>query len=162
MPPEPIDRDAILALVPHCGAMSLWDEVVAWDAGTIRLRAHNHRDPAHPLRTSDRLRAVHLCEYGAQAMAVHGGLRARDAGASAAPGLLVALRGVELHVTRIDQLPGALDCTAERLSDGASGCQYAFSIAHAGMVLAEGRAAVMLQPSAPASAGRHPAGPPGD
>ena len=88
---EPIDRDAILALVPHQGAMCLWDEVRAWDAGTIQVIAHNHRNPAHPLRSDGRLRAIHLCEYGAQAMAVHGGLLARASGGSAKPGLLVAL-----------------------------------------------------------------------
>ena len=81
-----IGRSEILTLVPHQGAMCLWDEVIDWDARAIRLRAHNHRDPAHPLRSGERLRAVHLCEYGAQAMAVHGGLRARAAGGVAQPG----------------------------------------------------------------------------
>jgi predicted hotdog family 3-hydroxylacyl-ACP dehydratase len=140
-----IDRAGILGLIPHQGAMCLWDEVLAWDARTIHVRAHNHRDPAHPLRNGDRLRAIHLCEYGAQAMAVHGGLRARESGAVAKPGLLVALRGVELHVARIDDLPGALDCLAEVLIDSDSGWQYAFRISHGDALLAEGRAAVMLQ-----------------
>jgi predicted hotdog family 3-hydroxylacyl-ACP dehydratase len=142
-----IGRDAILALVPHQGAMCLWDEVLSWDAGTIRLRARNHLDPAHPLRGADgRLRAVHLCEYGAQAMAVHGGLRAQAAGEAARPGVLVALRGVELHVARIDDLPGALECEASVLIDSDAGWQYAFRIHHAGALLAQGRAAVMPQP----------------
>jgi predicted hotdog family 3-hydroxylacyl-ACP dehydratase len=142
-----IDRAAILALVPHQGAMCLWDEVLDWDAGSIRLQAHNHRDPAHPLRGADgRLRALHLCEYGAQAMAVHGGLCAQAAGGAARPGLLVALRGVELHVARIDDLPGALECEASLLIDSDAGWQYAFRITHAAALLAEGRAAVMPQP----------------
>lgn len=141
-----IGRDAILALVPHQGAMCLWDEVLAWDATTIRLQARNHHDPAHPLRGADgRLRAVHLCEYGAQAMAVHGGLRAQATGEVAKPGLLVALRGVALHVARIDDLPGALECEASLLVDGDAGWQYAFRIVHAGALLAEGRAAVLPQ-----------------
>jgi predicted hotdog family 3-hydroxylacyl-ACP dehydratase len=139
-----IGRDAIAALIPHQGAMCLWDEVVDWDAQRISLRAHNHRDPAHPLRSHDRLRAVHLCEYGAQAMAVHGGLRAQAQGGTARPGMLVALRGVELHVARVDDLPGALECEAELLADGDASQQYAFRIHHAGTLLAEGRAAVML------------------
>ena len=145
-----LDRDAILALVPHQGAMCLWDEVLAWDADTIALRAHNHRDPRHPLRGSDgRLRGVHLCEYGAQAMAVHGGLLAQANGGVARPGLLVALRAVELHVARIDDLPGALEGTAQLLIDGDAGWQYAFRITHAGALLAEGRAAVMPQAAMP-------------
>ena len=139
-----IDRDRILALIPHQGAMCLWDEVVEWDARRIRLRARSHRDPAHPLRSNDRLRAVHLCEYGAQAMAVHGGLRARESGGAAKPGLLVALRGVELHAARIDDLPGALEGEAEVLVEAEGSQQYDFRIQHAGILLAEGRAAVML------------------
>jgi len=145
MAPEPFDRTRILALVPHQGAMCLWDEVLEWDRASIRLRAWNHGDPAHPLRAGGRLRAVHLCEYGAQAMAVHGGLRAQATGGIAKPGLLVALRGVELHVARIDDLPGALECSARMLSDGDGGWQYAFRIDHGDRLLAEGRAAVMLQ-----------------
>jgi predicted hotdog family 3-hydroxylacyl-ACP dehydratase len=141
----PIGRAAILALVPHQGAMCLWDEVRAWNASTIHVVAHNHRDPTHPLRSHGRLRALHLCEYGAQAMAVHGGLRAGAAGGHAQPGLLVALRGIELHVARIDDLPGALECHAEVLTDGEAGWQYAFRIVHGRTELAEGRAAVMLQ-----------------
>jgi predicted hotdog family 3-hydroxylacyl-ACP dehydratase len=140
-----IDRAHILELIPHQGAMCLWDEVLDWDARSIHVRARNHRDPAHPLRTGEQLRAVHLCEYGAQAMAVHGGLRAREAGGAAKPGLLVALRGIELHVARIDDLPGPLDCVAEVLIDSDSGWQYAFRIHHDDTLLAEGRAAVMLQ-----------------
>jgi predicted hotdog family 3-hydroxylacyl-ACP dehydratase len=139
-----ISRDEILALIPHQGTMCLWDEVLYWDAQRIRLRARNHRDPAHPLRSNDRLRAIHLCEYGAQAMAVHGGLRARGSGGVARPGMLVALRGVHLHVARIDDLPRALECEAEVLVEAESSQQYGFRIHHAGTLLAEGRAAVML------------------
>lgn len=142
-------REQIAALVPHAGSMCLWDEVLSWDAGRVHLRAHNHRDPAHPLRSHHRLRAVHLCEYGAQAMAVHGGLLAQQGGGLARPGMLVALRGVELHVVRIDDLPGAIECEAEALIVGDSGQQYAFRIHHAGVLLAEGRAAVMLQAPLP-------------
>lgn len=142
-----IARAQIEALIPHKGAMCLWDEVVDWDPQRIRLRASNHRDPSHPLRSHDRLHALHLCEYGAQAMAVHGGLRAREGGQTARPGLLVALRGVELHCLRIDDLSGALECEAEVLAEGEGSQQYVFRISHAGTLLAEGRAAVMLRTS---------------
>lgn len=140
-----LSREQIEALIPHKGGMCLWDEVLAWDASSIRLRARNHADPGHPLRSHGQLRAVHLCEYGAQAMAVHGGLRAEQEGGEARPGLLVALRGVQLHVARIDQLPDALECEAEVLVEGEGSQQYAFRIHHAGTLLAEGRAAVVLQ-----------------
>ena len=141
-----IGRDAILAMIPHQGAMCLWDAVTDWDDARIRLRSAGHRDPAHPLRSDDRLRAVHLCEYGAQAMAVHGGLRGAAAGGAPKVGFLVALRDVRLHVARIDDLPGDLEGEAELLADSATSQQYAFRLFHAGKLLAEGRAAVMLQP----------------
>ena len=144
--PALLGRDGIAALVPHAGAMCLWDEVIAWDETTIRLRAHNHRDPAHPLRSNGALRGLHLCEYGAQAMAVHGGLLARQAGGHAARGMLVALRSVDLHVGRIDGLPGALECEAIVIARSDDSQQYGFRISHAGTLLAAGRAAVMLQP----------------
>ena len=140
-----IGREEIQTLIPHQGAMCLWDEVVAWDATHIRLRTCSHRDPAHPLRRAERLHAVHLCEYGAQAMAVHGGLRAREGGGRARPGVLVALRGVSLQVERIDDLAGALVCEAMPLAEAADSQQYAFRIVHAEQVIAEGRAAVVLR-----------------
>ena len=141
-----VDRATIASLVPHAGTMCLWDAVSAWDAQRIVLHAHGHRDPAHPLRSHAMLRAIHLCEYGAQAMAVHGGLLAREGGGVAPPGMLVALRGIALHVARIDDLPGPLDCEAEALVASDTAQQYRFAIHHAGTLLAEGRAAVMLQP----------------
>lgn len=138
-------RHDIEAMIPHKGDMCLWDEVVDWDAQRIRLRSNGHRDAAHPLRSDGRLRAVHLCEYGAQAMAVHGSLRGAAAGGEPKVGFLVALRDVQLHVARIDDLPDALECEAELLAESAVSQQYAFRIVHAGNVVAEGRAAVMLQ-----------------
>ena len=138
-------RSDIEALIPHKGGMCLWDEVLAWDAQRIHLRTGSHRDAANPLRSDGRLRAVHLCEYGAQTMAVHGGLCGAAAGSAPKAGVLVALREVALHVARIDDLTDALECEAELLADSPVSQQYAFRILHAGEVLAEGRAAVMLQ-----------------
>lgn len=141
-----IDRATLLSLIPHQGAMCLWDAVTDWNETTVRLRSGTHRDPTHPLRSDGLLRALHLCEYGAQAMAVHGGLLSRGSGEAARAGMLVALRGVALHVGRIDDLPGDLEGEAELLAAGAGSQQYAFRILHAQTLLAEGRAAVILQP----------------
>ncbi|MBN6149117.1 phosphotransferase [Xanthomonas sp. AmX2] len=137
-------REAIAALVPHQGLMCLWEEVLEWDAQRIVLRSHAHRAAGHPLRSGGRLRALHLCEYGAQAMAVHGGLLGRASGQPVRPGVLVALRAVQLQVAYLDDLPGALQGQAEVLLQGEDSQQYAFRIEHAGVLLAEGRASVML------------------
>lgn len=131
-------------LIPHAGAMCLLDDVVGWDAATIHARSVSHVRVDHPLRSDGRLRALHLCEYGAQAMAVHGGLLARAAGATAAPGYLVSLRDVELCVARVDDLAGVLDVHAERLLGGDGSWQYAFRVEHAGATIASGRAAVIV------------------
>jgi len=132
-------------LIPHRGAMCLLDAVAAWDDARIHATSATHRRDDNPLRSDGRLRSVHLCEYAAQAMAVHGGLLAQRAGAVAAPGFLVSLRAVQLQVARIDELPGLLDVHAQKLLDGGGSWQYAFRIEHAGVLLAEGRAAVMVR-----------------
>jgi predicted hotdog family 3-hydroxylacyl-ACP dehydratase len=130
-------------LIPHAGTMCLLDEVVAWDALHLHARTASQARADNPLRSDGRLRAVALCEYGAQAMAVHGGLVARANGARAAPGFLASLREVELAVARIDTLTGVLDVFAERLLGDAGAWQYAWQVAHAGRVIGRGRAAVV-------------------
>ncbi|MEO5626680.1 MAG: phosphotransferase [Dokdonella sp.] len=130
-------------LIPHQGLMCLLDDVVDWNDDSIHACSESHRRRDNPLRSDHRLRAVHLCEYGAQAMAVHGGLIARAAGGIAAPGYLVSLRAVELLVDRVDELAGSIEVYAERLLSGEGSWQYAFRVEHAAVLLASGRAAVM-------------------
>jgi predicted hotdog family 3-hydroxylacyl-ACP dehydratase len=132
-------------VIPHKADMCLLDDVVDWNDTDIHLTAASHRDPHNPLRSDGMLRAVHLCEYGAQAMAVHGGLIARRDGGTAAPGYLVSLRAIELHTARIDDLPHDLDVFATQLHGDASGWQYEFRVEHDGTLIAGGRAAVMTQ-----------------
>lgn len=131
-------------LIPHGGDMCLLDAVVAWDDTTIHARSHDHVLATHPLRGEQGLHAVHLAEYGAQAMAVHGALRARKRGATEPrPGMLVSLRGVKLAVQRIDELEGVLDVYAECLIADDNGAQYLFRVAHNDKEIASGRAAVI-------------------
>ncbi len=140
-----LGRDAILALIPHQGAMCLLDRVVEWDRDRIVLATSTHRASDNPLRLGGRLRAVHLCEYGAQAMAVHGGLSAQADGKAARPGFLVSLRDVKLNVDFIDQLDGELLLSAQRLLESAGSWQYSFEATHAGETIATGRAAIMAR-----------------
>ncbi|MGH8146056.1 MAG: phosphotransferase [Rhodanobacteraceae bacterium] len=133
-------------LIPHAGTMCLLDEVVEWDAKHLHARSASHHRADNPLRADGALHAVNLCEYAAQAMAVHGALREREAGGTARPGYLVALRDVTLHVERIDDLPGSLQVHVECLLAMVDSLQYAFRIEHHGTLLASGRAAVMLRP----------------
>jgi len=132
-------------LIPHGGAMCLLDAVVAFDGTRIHAVSATHRDPRNPLRAEGRLHAITLCEYGAQAMAVHGALLARQQGGRARPGFLVSLREVELKAEFVDALPGELDIHAECLLDAGDSLQYAFRVEHAGLMLASGRAAVLAR-----------------
>jgi predicted hotdog family 3-hydroxylacyl-ACP dehydratase len=140
-----LSREVILGLIPHQGSMCLLDEVVAWEATRIHCRSRSHLAADNPLRNHGQLRSLHLCEYGAQAMAVHGGLLARQAGSTARPGLLVSLRGVTLSVRHVTAA-GALDVEAELLMDSPASWQYAFRVSADDVLLADGRAAVMLRP----------------
>ena len=143
-----IGREAIAALIPHQGAMCLLERVLEWDAERILIATATHRSEDNPLHARGRLRALHLCEYGAQAMAVHGGLLAQAAGSRAQPGMLVSLREVRLDREYIEDLPGELQVEARRLLQTAGSWQYTFTVTHAGERLATGRAAVMMRVSA--------------
>ena len=134
----------IETLVPHAGRMCLLERIVSWDDTSVTLATTTHRDPANPLARDGRLRAIHLCEYGAQAMAVHGGLVATARGERARPGLLVSLRDVVLACDFIEDLEGELLVEAVRVHGGAEAWQYDFRVSHAGRPLAHGRAMVSL------------------
>jgi predicted hotdog family 3-hydroxylacyl-ACP dehydratase len=138
-----VNRALIAQLIPHQGAMSLLERVASWDESSIVALSATHRAADHPLRSHGRLRAVHLCEYGAQAAALHGGLVARAAGTIAAPGYLVSLRDVSFTCTRIDDLDGELEIRAELLLHDGGSWQYRFAASHAGNTLAGGRLAII-------------------
>src|SRR3982751_4422942 len=110
-----IYKAEIRMLIPHSDLMCLLDEVTQWDDRSIVSISNTHRDPANPLRRYGRLAAVHAFEYGAQAAAIHGGLRARAAGTVAPPGYLAALREGRLNAPRLDDVSSPLQVRARRL-----------------------------------------------
>lgn len=139
-----LDHDGIASLIPHAGSMCLWDVLLSADAQSAHCRTNSHRDAGNPLRREGQLAAVHLIEYGAQAMAVHGGWMAQlGGGAGAKPGVLAAVRQFELHVSRIDELAASLECTVLRLVANAGGWMYEFRLFADDQTLASGRASVL-------------------
>ena len=139
----PINKAEIRTLIPHSGLMCLLDEVAQWDDQSIVCITNTHRDPVNPLRREGRLSALHAFEYGAQAAAVHGGLRARSAGTTAAPGYLAALRDGRLNVTRLDQIHLSLRVCATRLFGDRANTVYEFLISAASVLIAEGRIIIL-------------------
>ncbi len=135
---------AVAGLIPHAGDMSLLERVVRWDADSVTLSTMTHLNPTHPLADKGHLRSIHLCEYGAQAMAVHGGLRARARGERAQPGMLVSLRDVALYCDYIHEMRGELLIEARQLHCSDSAWQYEFRALFEGRTLAQGRAMISL------------------
>jgi len=138
-----INKAEIRTLIPHSDLMCLLDEVVQWNDRSIACASNTHRDPANPLRRHGVLSAVHAFEYGAQAAAVHGGLRARAASASAPPGYLAALRDGRLHVTRLDFIHLPLRIFATRVYGEGANTIYEFILSAATAVIAEGRVTIV-------------------
>jgi predicted hotdog family 3-hydroxylacyl-ACP dehydratase len=138
-----ISKAEIRTLIPHSGLMCLLDEVVQWDDRWIACLSNTHRDPANPLRRQGHLSAVHAFEYGAQAAAVHGGLRARAAGTIAPAGYLAALRDGRLHATRLDYIHLPLRVCATRLYGESANTVYEFVVSAATVLVAEGRVTIV-------------------
>ena len=134
----------IAALVPQQGAMCLLDEIVSFDERGIVCSTASHRSFANPLRCDGRLPASAGIEYGAQAMAAHGALRAGAPTPQVQAGLLAGARAVRLHARFLDDEPGPLTVRAERLVEEGGRLLYAFAVEGAGRELVSGRIAVVL------------------
>jgi len=138
-----INKAEIRTLIPHSGTMCLLDEVTQWDDRSITCITNTHRDPANPLRRDERLSAVHAFEYGAQAAAVHGGLRARSVGEIAPPGYLAALRDARLHVAFLDDIRSPLQICANRLFGDSANTVYECRILADNVLLANARVTII-------------------
>ncbi len=142
-----LNRHEIAALIPHAGRMVLLDEVVEWDDERIVCHSTMHEDRGNPLAVGGRLSSVCGIEFAAQAMAVHGGLVGRGALDADKPsaGFLASVRGVEMAVARLDDVPGVLTIEAIREAGDALNVVYRFELRSGESVLVSGRAAVVLR-----------------
>jgi predicted hotdog family 3-hydroxylacyl-ACP dehydratase len=129
--------------------MCLLDVVLEWDAVQIRTASGTHRAPDHPLAAHGRLGAICGLEYAAQAMALHGALLASRGGAPPdqppLKGYLASVRGVRLHVARLDDIPTELIAAAERITGNEHTASYELRVSSAGRALVEGRATVVFE-----------------
>jgi predicted hotdog family 3-hydroxylacyl-ACP dehydratase len=141
----PIIKAEIRTLIPHADLMCLLDSVLKWDDQSIVCTSETHRDPANPLRRDGRLSALHAFEYGAQAAAVHGGLRARSEGVAAPSYYLAALRDAHVQVVRLDDIDSPLEVRAQRLFGDGGNAIYECHVVAGDALLADGRITVMLR-----------------
>jgi predicted hotdog family 3-hydroxylacyl-ACP dehydratase len=135
----------IAKLLPHAGDSILIERVVGWDEEHIRVATTLHRSVDNPLRRHGHLAAVHLVEFAAQAMALHGGLRDQAAGRPPRAALLVSVRDLVLHREHLEKLDGELEILAHALMIDPQSWQYGFTVRHAGSEIASGRIAAMAQ-----------------
>lgn len=138
-----IAKPEIRTLIPHSGSMCLLDCVIRWDSRSIVCTSNTHCDPDNPLRRDGRLSALHALEYGAQAAAVHGGLRARSLGATAPPGYLAALRDARLHAERLDDITLPLQIFAKHLVGDGADTVYECRVSAGEALIAEGRVTIV-------------------
>jgi predicted hotdog family 3-hydroxylacyl-ACP dehydratase len=138
-----LQRDQICNLIPHAGNMCLLDRVEQWNETEIFCSTRSHLRLDNPLRRGDRLASIHALEYGGQAMAVHGGLLARQQQGCAQGGVLVAIRDVRLYRERLDDLDDALQVEAIQLLTSGDNQIYQVRLSSDDNIVAEGRLSVM-------------------
>jgi predicted hotdog family 3-hydroxylacyl-ACP dehydratase len=136
-----IGPDALRDLLPHAGSMCLLESVTRWGAAEIVCRAVSHRARDNPLRSGDRLGALAAIEYAAQAIAIHGSLRA-PRGSSPRSGVLGRVSQVALTAQRLDDIEAPLAVSARHLAESSDGCSYDFEVAARGVPLVTGRVLV--------------------
>ena len=135
----------IMAMIPHDGAMCLLDEVLEWDATTLRCLSYRFSAADNPLRRADgRLASACGIEIAAQAMAVHGRLTA-PAGGAPVPGYLVSLRDVHLATAFITGA-GPLTIMVTQLMGDVGGASYDFTVSSERKKMISGRATVLFEP----------------
>ena len=120
----PLYRAEFAHLVPHAGSMVLIDQVDSWSNKKIHCTTQSHLASDNPLLLDNCLSAMHLIEYGAQSMAIHGGLLS----GKSSPGFLAAVRGAHFHVDNLDTITSSLHIVARAELKIENGAVYSFHI----------------------------------
>lgn len=138
--------DDICSLIPHAGSMCLLDMVKSWDERSIACTTTTHRNEDNPLRNSEGLPMSSLLEYGAQAMAVHGCMLAKNENAVVKEnGYLAALSDIQLAQGWLSDIEDELEIGVERIYADAGNMIYTLSIKAGNKILAHGKATVMVK-----------------
>lgn len=138
-----IDKKEICELIPHAGSMCLLDKVIEWDDNHIICSTCTHQDTDNPLRSYGVLATTALIEYGAQAMAVHGGLLAKQTDIAMQSGYLASLRDVHLDIGDVSQINTELCVEAVQQMSSGGNMIYNFSVTANKKPLISGRATVV-------------------
>lgn len=138
-----LDHDEICKLIPHAGDMCLLNEVISWDENNIICTSSTHQKVTNPLRNKNGLPMLSLLEYGAQAVAVHGCLLAKNEDVIMEDGYLAALRDVQVMQGWLSDIDDELEVGAERIYTDAGNMIYFMTIKARNKVLVSARATVV-------------------
>jgi predicted hotdog family 3-hydroxylacyl-ACP dehydratase len=135
--------------VPHSGTMCLLHTLHESSETHVLCSTNSHRAPDNPLRSASGLLSCNAIEYAAQAMALHGAMTAPTNGPPRG-GRLASVRGVKLHVPRLDTIDGPLFVHAERVAGDVGQAMYQFTLSDGRQhTLVQGRSTVLLSPRLP-------------
>ena len=138
-----IEHDELCSLIPHSFDMCLLDRVESWDDDNIVSYCSSHLLKTNPLRRDESLSSIHLLEYAAQTMAVHGGLDDKQKGLKMSEGYLAALRNVKIELCELNNLESELRIEANKIISQAGNMIYVFSVSSDSKLLISGRATVV-------------------
>jgi predicted hotdog family 3-hydroxylacyl-ACP dehydratase len=132
-----LTREQIAALIPHGASMSMFDEVVSWDANSILCRSFYTDSSQNPLMSDELLASVLLIEFGAQAAAIHAALLQSSLGARG-PAYIGAVKQVALHKSCVNT-QAAVDVEANCLLNNANGAIYEVNASQLGERIMSGK-----------------------
>ena len=139
-----VEKNELCRLIPHDGSMCLLDKVAEWDEKRIVCYSETHQSMDNPLRNDQGLPATALIEYGAQAMAVHGGLLSSHRDDSINQGYLASLRNIVIEATGdVSTINTPICIEAVQIMASQGNFIYNFSIKMDQCMLVSGRATVV-------------------
>lgn len=90
-----LDKSQIESLIPHKSGMCLLEEVCSYSHEIICCRTSTHLNSDNPLKQNGVLSQMHLIEYAAQAIAIHGGILDCENSSESRLGYIAAVKSVE-------------------------------------------------------------------
>ena len=138
-----IAHDELSTLIPHSFDMCLLDRIDSWNDDEIVCYSHSHLSTENPLRREQALSSIHVLEYAAQAMAVHGGIQNREHGKKMTEGYLAALRDVNINLCELSEIKDELCIKVKKMLSQQGNMIYSFSVSSREIELASGRATVV-------------------
>jgi len=141
-----LTKPDIEAMIPHSGCMCLLEQVLSFSNAGIVCRTESHLNADNPLKTNGKLSKMHLIEYGAQAIAVHGGLLEQQSGNNEPKlGYIATVKNVKWGV--FNPLTEFLEIKANAIMGDETSKLYEFTITDAQLKYACSARVMVIHPN---------------